>query len=269
MEVRKGFVREVKVIINEKRGKRPSDFLKEPVEIKPNKNCPFCHGNEHLTPPEITRVEKNGTWVVRVVPNKFPIIENRHEVIIEGDHFKDLDEFEYRKDVFEVLAERCRFWHEQGFYPVLFRNFGKEAGASLMHPHWQLVAVEEAPKENQELMPKEWEGRIIFESKNFVVFAPFAPIFAFEVWIAPKKAKSWLWEVNAGELADTFAEALRRLKKAIGVFPYNVVVSQGKWLSARIMPRLNTWAGFELSTGVIVVPVKPEAYAQLLASLCE
>ena len=68
-----------------------------PDDAKPAKSvCPFCTGNEALTPPEVYRIgggekDKPG-WKVRVVPNKFPITDI-HEVIIHSpDNEKDIVE---------------------------------------------------------------------------------------------------------------------------------------------------------------------------------
>jgi UDPglucose--hexose-1-phosphate uridylyltransferase len=66
-------------IIAPERGKRPSDYLgkKEGSEERAPENCPFCPGNEHMTPPEIYRLNgEDGHWRVRVVPNKFPALQD-------------------------------------------------------------------------------------------------------------------------------------------------------------------------------------------------
>src|SRR5262249_3354001 len=78
------------VIISTERGKRPNDFLREPVVAKDNKNCPFCPGNETKTPPEILVYGRNGdgantsSWGIRVMPNKFPALGIEGELDREG-----------------------------------------------------------------------------------------------------------------------------------------------------------------------------------------
>lgn len=158
-------------IISPERGVRPKDFVKKRDEIPPEDNCPFCEGNESMTPPEIFSIRKEGTlpntpgWKVRVVPNKFPALRiegellrrgvgifdavsgiGAHEVVIETPyHERQLQDMEISeiKDVLKAYRERfidlskdVRFR-----YILIFKNFGWEAGASLYHSHSQLIAT--------------------------------------------------------------------------------------------------------------------------------
>ena len=151
------------VIIATERGKRPTDFETPSEEIRGG-FCPFCYGNEDKTPPEVMAYREGGTkadspgWWLRVVPNKFPalMIEgdlNRrgegmydrmnglgaHEVIIETpDHNGLLGQYTDRQ-VQEILwAYRDRVLElskdKRFCYFMLFKNKGREAGASLDHP---------------------------------------------------------------------------------------------------------------------------------------
>ena len=164
------------VIISTQRGKRPSDFVRESVEIKGKGICPFCPGNEGMTPPEILAYRRKGTgrdtpgWTVRVVPNKFPALRieggldregdglfdhmngvGAHEVIVETpDHNltmatmsdRSIEEalWAYRDRVVDLKNDR-RFR-----YVLLFKNHGEPAGASLEHTHSQLIALPIVPK---------------------------------------------------------------------------------------------------------------------------
>ena len=73
------------VIVNLKNPRSPKDYEIPSHVWKGEENCPFCYGNEHLTPPEIDAIRLDGSqpntpgWKVRVVPNKFPALR------IEGD----------------------------------------------------------------------------------------------------------------------------------------------------------------------------------------
>src|SRR5437016_3176009 len=128
------------VIIAQKRTKRPDESGGGPFV------CPFCVGNEHLTPSEVYRIgpgekDKPG-WLVRVVPNKFPITD-LHEVIIHSP--SDTDDLENLPldQVTRVLTcyrDRYRA-HENDGHVIIFSNHGFHAGASLKHPHAQLVVV--------------------------------------------------------------------------------------------------------------------------------
>jgi len=164
------------VIIATDRAKRPSDFVREKVEIRGAGFCPFCYGNETKTPPEIQAYRADGSgrdspgWSLRVVPNKFPALGiegtlNRqgeglydkmngigaHEVIIETpDHgataatmpVRAIEDtlWAYRDRILDLKRDR-RFK-----YIMLFKNHGEAAGASLEHTHSQLIALPVIPK---------------------------------------------------------------------------------------------------------------------------
>jgi len=78
-ELRRGPLTDRWVIIAPERTKRPSDYRSKETEEKNQdlKNCPFCPGNEHMPPPEIYRTGGGDErWRVRVVPNKFPSLQD-------------------------------------------------------------------------------------------------------------------------------------------------------------------------------------------------
>ena len=171
------------VIIATDRGKRPSDFVKEPF-LRKGGFCPFCYGNEDKTPPEILSYRSDGGaknspgWMLRVVPNKFPALGiegnlNRqgeglfdkmsgigaHEVIIETpDHNATLATLGEQavEDVLWVFRDRMLdLKKDKRFrYILIFKNHGEAAGASLDHSHSQLIALPIVPK----LVREEIEG---------------------------------------------------------------------------------------------------------------
>lgn len=140
------------------------------------KSCPFCPGNEHMTPPEIDAHRKTGTkpntpgWVTRTVPNKFPALKiegdlgktgvgifdmmngvGAHEVIIENpDHQKQIADLADHEMELVVWAYRDRSVDLRGDkrfkYILIFKNYGLAAGASLEHSHSQLIALPIVPK---------------------------------------------------------------------------------------------------------------------------
>ena len=156
------------IIIATERGKRPSDFVISESETTGG-FCPLCPGNEKTTPGEVLvygRESGNPNspgWKVRVVPNKYPalVIEgdlNRegeglydkmngigaHEVIIESPRHEDVFSKlppEHMMMVFKAFKNRIRdLEHDDRFrYVLVFKNYGKAAGASLEHSHSQLV----------------------------------------------------------------------------------------------------------------------------------
>ncbi|HKT12622.1 MAG TPA: galactose-1-phosphate uridylyltransferase [Terriglobia bacterium] len=168
------------VIIATERAKRPSDFVRDKVEIRGSGFCPFCYGNEAKTPPEIIAYRSDGSlrnspgWSLRVVPNKFPALGiegslNRqgeglydkmsgigaHEVIIETpDHQKTLALLSPRQIEDVLWAYRDRILDlkkDRRFkYIMIFKNHGEAAGASLEHTHSQLIALPVVPKRVRE-----------------------------------------------------------------------------------------------------------------------
>lgn len=175
-ELRKDAVTGRWVIIATDRAKRPTDFVRERVEIRGSGFCPFCYGNESKTPPEILAYRSDGSlkdtpgWSLRVVPNKFPALGiegtlNRqgeglydkmngigaHEVIIETpDHNLTLSTMPVRRieDVLWAFRDRVLdLKKDKRFkYILIFKNHGDAAGASLEHTHSQLIALPVVPK---------------------------------------------------------------------------------------------------------------------------
>lgn len=168
------------VIISTERGKRPTDFVRESVNIKGTGFCPFCYGNESKTPPEVLAYGRNGAganlpgWSVRVVPNKFPALGiegdidrqgeglfdkmngvGAHEVIVETpDHQSTLAMIPEKAFESVLWAYRDRMLdlkNDRRFrYILLFKNHGEAAGASLEHTHSQLIALPIVPKRVRE-----------------------------------------------------------------------------------------------------------------------
>jgi UDPglucose--hexose-1-phosphate uridylyltransferase len=196
-ELRKDPITRRWVIIANERAARPSDFPKGEPEAAPSATCPFCEGREGATPPEIAAVRRPGTgpntpgWQVRVVPNKYPALRiegttdvtvdglfermggvGAHEVIVETpDHavHPALMRPDQLASVLWMYRERyCDLDRDPRFkYLLLFRNHGRQAGASLAHPHSQLIALPIVPKRAEEELAAAQayfarEGRCVF-----------------------------------------------------------------------------------------------------------
>lgn len=314
------------VIISTERGRRPSDFGKEPEENK-SKTCPFCPGNEHLTPPEIISYRKAGTlkdtpgWWVRVVPNKYPalIIEGKvhrqgegmydkmdgigaHEVIIESpDHHRELQELDDKnaEDVFWMYRDRIMdLKKDPRFeYIIIFKNKGSSAGASLSHPHSQLIATPMVPVR----VTQEIEGgkkyydfkercvfcdiidqeisdgvRIVAENESFIAFCPYASRFPFEICVIPKEHDSQFEDIHKHEvtnLAKLVKTTLSKLNQTLENPPFNFLLHTSPirqpnliyyhW-HIEIIPKLTKVAGFEWATGFYINPTAPEVAARFL-----
>ena len=279
-ELRKDPISDRWVIISTERGRRPSDFgtpsvAEESAEVK---FCPFCEGNEGKTPAEIVAWRKASSlpntagWDVRVIPNKFPalIIEgevNRtgmgifdmmsgigaHEVIVEtckhNQNIPDLPDEHVEKILWAYKQRILDLEKDRRFrYILVFKNYGTAAGASLSHPHSQLIATPITPRYvkmelansrdyfqekercifcdmiRQELGAGE---RLVYENEFFVAFTPFASRFPFEIWLMPRRHEYGFQQLPDEEriqLARCLKDVLMRLKKTLNDPPYNYVL---------------------------------------------
>lgn len=266
------------VIISPQRVGRPG--AEEIGKKGEKKVCPFCSGNEAETPPEVFRVgegepNKSG-WQVRVVPNKFPITD-MHEVIIHSpDHQKDIIDFSHAEVVTIFKVYRQRFLaHEQDGQVIIFCNHGKLAGASLEHPHSQLVVI---PHQiNLDTLSLEPAGNTVKETDHFIAYCPDFSQWPYEVWLAPRRSASRgklleagerkFGEITDGELEDLVRLLQGILKKLNTIFPdfyYNYYIYPGEQWYLRIIPRLVDRAGFELGTGLSVNIKDPTEAARKL-----
>jgi UDPglucose--hexose-1-phosphate uridylyltransferase len=314
------------VIIATDRAKRPGDFIRETVPPAVAKVCPFDSGNERKTPPEILAYRNSGGrdepgWRVRVVPNKFPVLGiegelNRtgegmydkmngigaHEVIIETpDHGAIMCDMPERQieEVLWAFKERVNdLKRDQRFrYILLFRNYGEAAGASLEHPHSQLIALPVIPKRVKEevdgaklfydlkercifcdIVREESAAgaRLVIDTDRFIAIEPYAPRFPFETWILPKRHASHFEDSDAPtlqNLAWILRSTLRKLDRALERPAYNFVVHSAPVQDAplphyhwhfEIIPKLTKVAGFEWGTGFYINPTSPEESARFL-----
>jgi UDPglucose--hexose-1-phosphate uridylyltransferase len=317
-------------IVAPERGIRPHHTLQRAADAQGalpfDPACPFCPGNESQLPgilAEIPSIEPSG-WRARVVPNKYPVVQpapatvqqgsgpqwalpsyGHHEVVIESPrhnadpasisvHDMEAVAALYRQRFADLLAR-------PGIETVvLFRNHGPAGGASLRHPHSQLVALGMVPPRLQliidwarqrlaergrcitceELDIERADGsRIVEDGPFFVALAPFAASVPFEMWLVPKRHQASFAELSDAECADLgrlLHRTLRRLSVAHDDPPYNFVVESfdtaGDPAAAvhwrlRIAPDLVTWGGFELGTGIPVNPSSPEQDAAVLRAM--
>lgn len=276
-ELRCGATNHRWVIVAPERGCRPSDFQQR--EISPCAElpeiCVFCPGNEHMTPQELYRVPSvDGThWRVRVVPNKYPALVayddlgrepvlgvfdrmngvGAHEVVVETPEHSyaipDLD-LDQMMCVIETYIRRLRslMQNPRFRYVLLFKNHGREAGASLLHPHSQIIATPVIPHEVRhslqiarayykrkercifcDVMLAELRSgeRVVDDADGFVVWAPYDSRFPFELVICPKQHShdfTAMSERHKTGLARTLIRTTQRLRTLLGDVPYNLVL---------------------------------------------
>lgn len=325
------------VIISTERGRRPTDFYLAPERPEVTKSCPFCPGNEDKTPPEIFAFREPNSapnvpgWHIRVVPNKYPALRiegdlekmgigmfdrmngiGAHEVIIESpEHMTPFEELplEHIGKIFEVFKIRMEdLARDRRFrYTLSFKNVGEQAGASLRHPHSQIIATPITPKRVAEELngaqeyytykdrcvycdiireEQNQKVRIVYENISFIAFCPFASRFPFEVWVLPKRHHPDYVSITVNEipaLADIMKQVLQRLARTLNRPQYNYIIHtgpvrwprKGYWTTIEydyhwhieIMPRLTRVAGFEWGTGFYINPTPPEEAAEYLRSI--
>lgn len=244
-----------------------------------SEECPFCYGNEDRTPPELYRWGKQDPhdqeWLVRVIPNKYPITD-LHEVIIHSpDHVNDIPEFplEHVEILFRVYRERYNKLKEHG-QVIIFVNVGTESGASLRHPHSQVVVV---PHQiNLDVVSIEPVGNVIKEGDKFISWSPDFSQWPWEVWIAPKECceaeqekddENFFGDITdeqIPELARTVQMMLQRIMQRFPYMSYNFYIYPGSNWYLRLIPRIVHRAGFELGTGLSVNIADPTMVAEEL-----
>ena len=321
------------VVIATGRARRPETFKKErrKIEKVSKKDCPFCQINTQEKPTIVFSKGKKITfksqdkvpsnWTTMSVPNKYPaFIPNSridkhiegglyekmnavgfHEVVITRDHNKQMSQFSVSqiKEVIDVYQERYLGLMKEKFvnYISIFHNHGVESGASIAHPHSQIITTPlidtdlkkairnskkyfRAHKKCLYCLMGDWERknkkRVVFENNDFLVICPFASKMAFEVIITPKKHLSYFERITEKEkqhLAEAFQKALSKLYKGLNDPAYNFYLHTAPcdgrnydhyhwhWT---ILPKTSTWAGFEIGTRMEISTIEPEKAAEYL-----
>lgn len=164
-----------------------------------------------------------------------------------------------------LQAYRARFneYRDRGSV-MIFCNFGETAGASLTHPHSQIVLL--PPQINMDSLAREPVSNIVHENELFLAYCPDFSQWPYELWIAPKRE-----DVQFGDTTDAELENLSHILRVmlarlrdihvreniVMPFAYNYYISPQKNWYLRIIPRFITRAGFELGTGLSVNIVDP------------
>jgi UDPglucose--hexose-1-phosphate uridylyltransferase len=307
------------VVVSPGRSERPYSFVQRSpwVEEEPYRPCPFCPGNEETTPPALETYGPSGSWLVRVVPNLYPafegdepfVVANRgpvftqataggiHEILIfSPEHdttWGQLSEVQASlvmaalRDRLEEHAQRPNLRYTQAIV-----NSGREAGASLEHPHGQLLGMSFIPRELAEeqarfarfvgscllcttVEAEEDSGqRVIYADDRVVVICPFWSAVPYEMLVIPRDHYPHLHKSPTQDLlavGESIRRCLGQLAASVGDVAYNIVfhsapyrVGEPYHWHAHIWPKATTTAGFELGTGVAINVVSPEEAAETL-----
>ena len=331
-ELRQNLATKEWVIIATERARRPVEFIesnhKASCADAPSwdERCPFCPGNEEMDL-EVMRIPATGeAWRVRIVGNRYPALNaagglerhyegiarnisgvGYHEVIVESPAHNTCAALQSPAEVAQVFQTFIdRGWMLQSDrrieYILYFKNHGRTAGASLIHPHAQLMAMPIVPNDvrlradaarhhfdeagecvfcamvQQELK----DGRrIVAENASFVAFAPYASASPFNLWITPKKHVASFLYSQPGEVADLGEithRVMRKLFLGLNNPDYNYAIRTAPlsdlgapylhWYIT-ILPRISYAAGFEIGSGIFINPSLPEECAEYLRAIQE
>lgn len=290
--------------INLARTSRPKQNLRRAEEGAPAK-CPFCPENlDRETPKFPTELVPEGRLKYGgaiLFPNLFPLSDLHGVCVFTPEHKLDLDRFLKReihdgitccRKFFEICDRKAAPFHFLGW------NHLSPAGASLLHPHFQVMASVKplhGPKRCYDDSERYWrrEGRsfwsdlisservsprFIGEADGFLWLAPWAPTGAYEVLGVSTEAKVSLLQLEGqevGGLAEGIVKMLGGLW-SLGATSVTMAVTQmpagkGKgWFSmnVRLMVRpsgnISDRAFLELYGGEVGLTTLPEDYAKAL-----
>ena len=288
---------------------RPKELETEDEGAKNLKDCPFEPDTVDRINLEIMHV--NEPWTTMVIRNKFPELDGHtpleyedgffpsiagygyNEVLIESPkHFDKFENMDLKKSLewLNTLIEREEDLYSRNYikHVMVFKNYGASGGASIGHPHTQIIAwpeilgtpaveIEIAKKylkENhsciyEDAIKKE-EQRVLFETEKVAAIAPYGSRFSGESMILPKRHVNYIMDLSQEE-KEQLVEGLKKIiqtnKKLFGEQAYNFVIHENKkekdyHMHIEIYPRLSNLAGIELGQNVFVNTMVPEDYVK-------
>ncbi|MEN9802639.1 MAG: hypothetical protein RLZ37_1764 [Actinomycetota bacterium] len=298
------------------RAMRPTDFASRTptVESGPSRPCPFCPGNEDSSLRVLESVGPDDDWRMRVIPNLYPAFDGEdslavrnlgpvhvmaeasgtHEVFVfTPSHTDRIDSFtdESCAEMMTVLKNRLldHAATDNIRYTQAIVNHGREAGASLSHPHGQLLGLPFVPGEilDEERAFVRFEGgcilcatveaelisgeRVVFATDEAVVVCPWWSGSPYEMLIIPRSHDMHLPDSDDDMLAGVgraIRDSLVHLNQLFEDVAFNLVFHTAPhhhngsfhW-HVHLFPKLTTVAGFERGTGVMINIVPPEQAA--------
>lgn len=303
------------------RAGRPGDLVSGQASFGPDakRDCPFCPGNEEATPPALETYDRGGHWTVRVVPNKYPAFDGDdalrvsnlgpvftqaaasgiHEVFVfSPDHDITWADLEDRQAAVTMAALRDRLEDHSRRSSIRYTqaivNHGRDAGASLEHPHGQLLGIPFVPGE----IAEEEAGfrrfgtdcalcttveaelavhhRVVAEDDKVVVLCPYWAGSPYEMLVVPRDHQVHMVDAQPQDVAAVgraLRTSLAKLRGALGPASYNLVFHTAPHRSAgpfhwhvHVVPRVTSVAGFEQGTGVMINILPPELATQHLSA---
>ena len=311
------------VLLAPGRASRPKflDTKRKPRKPTPKDKCPFENLQKSGNWPPILALPDEKNWQVVVLPNKYPAIERgpvcsvpfrhgiyhartavgTHNLLItrdHGKHFVELSKAEAVR-VFEVFQALHRMAADDrcAAYVSSFYNYGPDAGASVWHPHYQILTLPIIPPHNVQSLrgtadyfkkfgrcvrcdiikvERNKNTRVIVENEHAIALAPYASKRPFEVSVLPKKHWASFRETSPAAVrgvALALQEVMQRMKKYVNDPDLNFFVHDTPldhkdyrhhhW-HIEVIPRTALEAGFEFSTRIDINVVDPDVAAAIL-----
>lgn len=224
-----------------------------------------------------------------------------HDVLVVKEHALTIFNFPQSvwNDLLMITRRRYQYWRQDRKveYTMAIYNQGTRAGASIVHPHAQIFASNVLPNQvHREIIGSQTyfenngtcvfcdllahehreKTRVVAENKLFIAFTFYAARFPFEVWILPK-AHMAHFEEATNTLLVSLAELMQKVFAQMGStlknppinyyihdLPNSIAHSDFYHWHIEVAPRVSTYGGFEMGSGVIIDVVSPEDAAKFL-----
>ncbi|MBI1838903.1 MAG: DUF4931 domain-containing protein [Candidatus Colwellbacteria bacterium] len=322
-ELRQDLVSGDWILFSPKRGRRPNEFKEKKKRARASiVNCVFERPRKASGGNPILISPLGDDWRVQLVPNRYPALTHnglRHKIykrgpyaVVPGTGHHDLVITKNHDDNFSKLSEddanllfrvfRDRYLmlldDDDIRYVSIFHNWGPKAGASIYHPHYQVIALPVVPPDVEHSLSgskkyfrnnricvhclqikweKQQKKRVIFENSCAIAFAPFVSRSEFEIRLFPKKHLPFFEdtsEVELGCMVHALQKVLRLLEKSLKDPDYNFFIHTAPvknkqefrhyhW-HVEIQPKITLAAGFELGTGMEINVVDPDEAARII-----
>ncbi len=305
------------------RAKRPGEGQEVRRLLQPRESCPFEDPEKSGNEITAAYLNKAGTdWIAKAVKNKFPavtegetggmrqvgpfnVLEGKgiHEVLVFRDHEREFYDFskEEISEIFGIYRKRYLATLDGGSrkYTLIFHNHGVQAGATVQHPHSQIISIPILPPDVEKSVDGsesfyrkhgrkvydvmlEWEirekKRIVYENEKFLVFCPFVSKTEYEVRIFCKEGHSHFEEMPEElftDLGDAFYMTMRKIGRALDRPDYNFFIHTSPIDSSlqkahefyswhlEILPKVASVGAFELASGMEINVIDPDEAAKL------
>jgi len=326
------------IVISPKRAKNHLQNLGNVKRIKtPINGCPFENpqkngSGEPIFVYPLVADNKHSKWEVMVVKNKYPVLTHPptltlrqtgknacaknfkkglysviegigyHDLVITSDHHKNFAHLNNKNAnlVFQAFRDRYLMLIDDSClaYISIFHNWGKKAGASIYHPHYQIIALPVVPPDVEHSLrgsaryfqkfkkcvhcemikyEKKEKKRIVYENQGAIVFAPFISREPFELRVFPKKHLPCFENTSNEDLSwmvEALQKSLIKIEKRLKDPDYNFFIHTAPILEKNkyknyhwhieIQPKISISAGFELGTGIEITVINPDEAAKIL-----